>query len=107
MRKVCAKMVPKNHLHHGIFDLKRHPVVPKPPYSPVLSPCDFFLFPKLKNVLKGRHFGTVENIQKNVTDMLKAIPVEAFQRCYQDWETRLRRCVAAEGNYFEGDNIVV
>src|ERR1700761_7807581 len=25
MRKVCAKMVPKNHLHHGIFDLKRHP----------------------------------------------------------------------------------
>ena len=24
------------------------PVVPQPPYSPDLSPCDFFLFPKLK-----------------------------------------------------------
>ncbi|EFN79009.1 hypothetical protein EAI_12164, partial [Harpegnathos saltator] len=22
-------------------------------------------------------------------------------RCYQDWELRLRRCIAAEGNYFE------
>ena len=28
------------------------PVVPQPPYSPELSPCDFSLFLKLKNVLK-------------------------------------------------------
>jgi len=27
------------------------PVVPQPPYSPDLSPCDFFLFPRLKNHL--------------------------------------------------------
>ena len=32
------------------------PVVPRPPYFPDLSPCDFFLFPKLKLYLKGRHF---------------------------------------------------
>lgn len=83
------------------------PVVPQPPYSPDLSPCDFFLFPTLKNVLKGRHFGTLENIQKSVTDMLKTISVEDFQRCYQQWEQRLHRCVAAQGNYFEGDNIDV
>ena len=31
-------------------------VVPQPPYWPDLSPCDFFLFPKLKFHLKGRHF---------------------------------------------------
>ena len=31
------------------------PVVPQPPYSPDLSLCDFFLFPRLKNHLKGRH----------------------------------------------------
>ena len=35
---------------------KGFPVVPQPPYSPDLSPCDFFLFPKLKFHLKGRHF---------------------------------------------------
>ena len=28
---------------------KSIPVVPQPPYSPVLSLCDFFLFPWLKN----------------------------------------------------------
>ena len=27
-----------------------------PPYSPDLAPCDFFLFPKIKNQLKGIHF---------------------------------------------------
>ncbi|GFV33670.1 uncharacterized protein TNCV_4567851 [Trichonephila clavipes] len=41
---------------------KNIPVAPQPPYSPDLSPWDFFLFPKLKNHLKGRHFGTLENI---------------------------------------------
>ena len=85
---------------------KSIPVVPRPP-SPDLSHCDFFLIPKFKNVLKGRHIGTLENIEKSVTDMLKTKPVEDFQRCYQKWEQRLHRCVAAQGNYFEGDNIDV
>ena len=73
---------------------------PGPP-SPDLSLCDFYLFPKLKNVLKGRLFGTLENTQKSVTGMLKTIPVEDFQRCYQKRDQRLLQCVA------EGDNIDV
>ena len=39
--------------------------------------------------------------------MLKDISVEEFQRCYQKWEQRLHQCVAAQGNYFEGDNVVL
>ena len=31
-------------------------VLEQPPYSPYLAPCDFFLFPKLKGVIKGTHF---------------------------------------------------
>ena len=54
------------------------PVVPQSPYSPNFSPCDLFLFPKLKNILKGRQFETSENIQKSVTDMLKTVLVEDF-----------------------------
>ncbi|GFG34094.1 hypothetical protein Cfor_05551 [Coptotermes formosanus] len=84
---------------------KSIPVVLQPPYSPDLSPCDFFLFHRLKNHLKGGHFGTLDNIQKSVTDELKGIPTEAFQYCYEQWKQRLRRCVAAQGNYFEGDNL--
>ena len=80
-------------------------VVPQLPYSPDLSPCDFLLLPRLKNHIKGRHFGTLVNIQKSVTHELKGISAEAFQNCYEKWKQRLRRCVAAQGNYFEGDNL--
>ena len=80
-------------------------VVPQPPYSPDLSPCDFFLFPKLKFHLKGRYFGTVDNIQKFVTDQLRAFLHEDFQHCYREWEQCLQRCVASQGNYFEGENV--
>ncbi|GFT29117.1 putative mariner transposase [Trichonephila clavipes] len=77
----------------------------EPPCSPDLSPCDFFLFPKLKNHLKGHHFGTLENIQTAVTDQLKVIPISDFHQCYEEWKKRLQRCVASEGSYFDGDNV--
>ena len=47
----------------------------------------------------------VENIKKGVTDQLKAIPASDFQRCYEEWEQRLRRCVASQRNFFEGDKL--
>ena len=80
-------------------------VVPQPPYSPDLAPADFFLFPKLKSTLKGRRFDTFDEIQKNSTKELFAIPKEAFQKAFQSWQKRWERCVASEGNYFEGDKL--
>jgi hypothetical protein len=55
--------------------------------------------------LKGRHFGALDNIQKSVTDELKGIPAEAFRHCYEQWKQHLCCCVAAQWNYFEGDNL--
>ncbi|GFV37902.1 putative mariner transposase [Trichonephila clavipes] len=57
------------------------------------------------NHLKGHHFGTLENIQTAVTDQLKAIPISEFHQCYEEWKKLLQRCVAAEGSYFEADNV--
>ncbi|UYV60870.1 hypothetical protein LAZ67_1002645 [Cordylochernes scorpioides] len=31
------------------------PVIPHPPYSPDLDPCDFFMFPRLKREMKRKH----------------------------------------------------
>jgi hypothetical protein len=47
---------------------------------PDMSPCDILFVPKTK----GRHFGTVENIEEAVTDQLNAIPVSDFQCCYEE-----------------------
>jgi transposase len=71
-------------INEFLAEKKCIPVVPQPPYSPDLSPCDFFLFSRLKNHLIGRHFGTLDNIQKSVTDELKGILAEAFQHCYEN-----------------------
>ena len=35
-------------------------VLEHPPYSPDLAPCNFYLFPKIKSVLKGTNFVSVE-----------------------------------------------
>jgi transposase len=80
-------------------------VVTQPPYSPDLVLADFFLFPKLKCTLKGRRFDTFDEIQKNSTKELFAIPKEAFQKASQSWQKRWERCVASEENYFEGDKL--
>ncbi|GFW71422.1 HTH_48 domain-containing protein [Trichonephila clavipes] len=45
-----------------------------PLYSPDMSPPDFFLFPKIKNILKGSRFRNIEFIKQNSTQQLQAIP---------------------------------
>ena len=54
-----------------------------PPYSPDLAPCDFFLFPKIKSVLKRTHFSDIDSVKKAATTELKKIPENAFQKCFE------------------------
>jgi transposase len=42
-----------------------------PPYSPDTAAGDFYLFPRLKSTLKGRHFCDAIDIIKNATKELK------------------------------------
>ena len=83
--------------------LAKHKVqmLPQPLYSPELAPADFFLFPRLKSRLKGHHFGTVENVQAAVTSVLKEMNVQEFQASFQAWQNRWKRCIDAQGSYFE------
>jgi histone-lysine N-methyltransferase SETMAR len=53
-------------------------IVPHPPYSLDLTPCDFTLFPKLKMKLKGRHFETVSDIQRESQVILNSIEENYF-----------------------------
>jgi hypothetical protein len=82
---------------HGI------PQVCQAPYSPDMAPCDFWLFPKLKMLPKGPRFESREDIMKNTTAQLVAIPKEDFQKCFRQWKDRWVKCVESQGDYFEGD----
>ena len=40
--------------------------IPHPPYSPDLSPCDFFLFPYLKRKLRGREYPNLDRLRMSL-----------------------------------------
>jgi len=79
------------------------PLICQAPYSPDMAPCDFWLFPKLKMPLKGTRFESREDIMRNATAQLNMIPQEAFQKCFQQWQDRWKKCVHYQGDYFKGD----
>jgi hypothetical protein len=78
-------------------------VIPHPPYSPDLAPCDFFLFPKKRFKLKRRRLDAMEKIQAESQRVLDTLIEKDFQEAFQKCRKRWDRCLHAGGNYFEGD----
>jgi hypothetical protein len=62
---------------------------------------DFFLFPRLKSIMKGTHFADVAAIQERVTAVLRSIPKDAFADSFQKLYERCQQCVVKGGDYFE------
>ena len=70
-----------------------------PPYSPDLAPCDFCLFPKLR----GCRYETIEEMKEAVTKVIDTLTQEDFHGVFQKLLERYNKCIAAGGDYFEGD----
>jgi transposase len=64
---------------------KQITVLEHPPYSPDLAPNDFFLFLKIREILRGRHFDGIDDLKSNMTAALKAISQNQFQNCFEGW----------------------
>jgi hypothetical protein len=75
-----------------------------PPYSPDLAPCDFWPFPKLKITLKDHRFSDIADIQGHAMTILKSIPEEEFQKCFEQCKHRLTNFISVQGDYFKGDS---
>ena len=73
--------------------------VPQPPYSLDLAPCNFWLFPKLR----GCCYETIEEMKEAVTKVIDTLTQEDFHGAFQKLLERYNKCIAAEGDYFEGD----
>ena len=57
--------------------------IPPPPYSPDLTPGKHFLFPQMKEVLKGKHFADVEHGKQKTAEALKGIKIDKFKNCFE------------------------
>ena len=84
--------------HHLLFDNSWLPKTLQ-----WLSPCDFFLFPKMKLRLKERRFDTTEKIHAEKQEVIDTLIFENFQGCMKSWETRWDRSIHAQWDYFERD----
>ena len=76
-------------------------VIDHRPYSPDLSPRDYFLFPELKTAMKGAFYDDTITIQAAVTQVLKNIPKTKFKKSMDKLVDRSKRCIDLNGSYFE------
>jgi len=106
--RVCPNIAKNWILHHNapahaalsvaqFLTSKCITVMPQPPYSPNLAPCDFFLFRKAKSAVKGHHFESTEDTQRSVTQALNDIPHAAFPECYKEWQDRWKSVCGHKG----------
>ena len=86
---------PQLHRCHRLFDHDGH----HPPYSPDIAPCDFWLFPKLR----GCRYETIEEMKEAVTKVIDMLTQEDSHGAYQKLLEQYNKCIAAGGDYFEGD----
>ena len=77
-------------------------VLNHPPYSPDLSPCDFFLFPRLKKMLSGNKYTSRSSLSSAIYQCLQQTPKENNLSAFRDWVKTLQKCVSVKGEYFEG-----
>ena len=59
-------------------------VLNHPPYSPDLSPCDFFLFPRLKKMLSGNKYTSRSSLGSAIYQCLQQIPKEKYLSAFRD-----------------------
>ena len=69
--------------------------VPHHPYTLDFAPCDFWSFPKLR----GCRYETIEEMKAVIDTFTQGDFHGAFQKLLE----RNNKCIAAGGDYFEGD----
>lgn len=85
----------------SFFETAGIKMVEHPPYSPDLAPCDFALFPFIKDKLKGRKFTSDEELLSAWDHECAVLPENKWIDIFDDWFLRMTKCINCDGNYFE------
>ena len=70
-----------------------------PPYNPELNHCDVWLFPKLR----GSCYETIVEMKEALMKVIDTLIKEDFHGAIEKGLERYKKCIAAGGDYFEGD----
>jgi histone-lysine N-methyltransferase SETMAR len=83
------------------LNVQRVKLMVHPAYSPDLSPCDFWLFPKIKVPLRGKNFQDINELHAAVHEQMDSLRKEDFYQCYEQWFERMNKCISVQGHYYE------
>ena len=78
---------------HQFSDDKTFEVVTHAPYTPDLAPSDFWLFPTLEEILRGRTFSSRFALATVIFQWSQRTPKEAFSAVMHSWRHRCEKCV--------------
>jgi transposase len=84
----------------GKFDMKGFIRTPNPPYSPDLSPCDFWLFGMAKEKMKDREFHAVQEIRRGLTEICNDLTFQDVQSVFLKWKIRSNWAIENCGEYY-------
>jgi histone-lysine N-methyltransferase SETMAR len=76
-------------------------LLPHPPYSPDLAPCDFHLFANLKKWLGGQKYSSNTEVIEAVNGYFEGLDESYFRNGIMALEKRWAKCVDLEGTYVE------
>jgi hypothetical protein len=74
---------------------------PHPPNSPELAQSDFYLVGYVKRCLVDLSFEDADQFPAGVEGVLEGIEKVTLQAVFLEWMDRLRKCIAANGEYTE------
>jgi histone-lysine N-methyltransferase SETMAR len=74
-------------------------ILPQPPYSPDLSPSDFFLFGYVKSQLRGKKCKDSETLLTEIRGIVSSIPVRKRVEVFEEWIWRLKSVISSGGEY--------
>ena len=68
-------------------------IVSHPPYNRDLTPCDFWLFLKLR----GCRYETIDEMKEAVTKVIDTLTQEDFHGAFQKLLERYNKCITSKG----------
>ena len=89
---LCIITQTMEYLEAQCIKLMGHPV-----YSPDLGPCNFRLFAKMKEQLRGKNFQDINELHTTVQEQMEGLQKEDFYQCYE----RMNKFISTQGHYFE------
>jgi len=80
-------------------------LLPHPAYSPDLAPSDYWLFPKMKEPLRGHRYGSLSALSSAISQWVRGTPTEFFAQGISKLPERWHKCVQLGGDYVEKCNV--